>query len=384
MAEVFNFTSWAHEAKIKRDLTGALEKEDFNTVEVLLLISPEDVRNLPGTAGQKILLCKALAELGNESFASLKRASGDNHEDGEGNGDDTDQGGVDDGDNSNRQPGLLQRLDRDIDNLQGGGVLNNPPQSNVDLAGTNTSLDLAFLKGNGDFDELSILCSGAKAGEKALMPYDVLDTATQARIDRRRKERNVIERDGDGRLVVKSDFANVPPLSMAEWGIGAHRVGIQLLLNKQLDWEGYVRYNAYVATVWHLAERHVWSSVLEYDYTYRQTQAARGLRWGARSQFEESHNLVKLEDKNQRFKNGTKQGNSNYHGKQSNEPKYCRQFLANGFCRFGQTCKFEHVLPANTAQGRDQRSDHVLDGPGTGRQASSAPGQSGFPPGFHQ
>ena len=122
---------------------------------------------------------------------------------------------------------------------------------------------------------------------------------------------------------------------MVEWGVGAHRVGIQLLLNKQLDWEGYVRYNAYVATVWHLAERHVWSSVLEYDYTYRQTQAARGLRWGARSQFEESHNLVKLEDKNQRIKNGTKQGNSNYHGKQNNEPKYCRQFLANRFCRFG-------------------------------------------------
>ena len=377
--EEFNYIDWAKKAGLKKKITDALAKEDFTCEEVLVLLSKEDVLNLEATAGQKILLSKALAELGNPDFSSLRSKAKIQYTEPSDNSDKSEEG------TTVRQPALLSRLDAQIDQLRacagvqvGAGDDNTATVNNPQGGAANDSLDFLHKK-SGDFDELTLMLAGASAGSKASMPYDYLDENQKAKVKGREKAKEVLEKDAEGRLVFKNQNANVHPLTMAEYGYASMRMGIQMLEEGKLDIEGFVRYNNYLGTIWHLAERHYWPSVLEYDSVYRQAQAARNFRWGARSHLEEAQCLVRFEDKSKRpgFKpSGPSVSNSNTGSGNFRSKKVCLQFASTGFCRYQDECRFVHHVPPN--QNSNQAGTYGPPGGAGGQHDRSGGGRLGF------
>lgn len=335
----FEFDAWVAEQDIDRKISTALVKLDFNTYPALILLKQADIDSLEGTPGQKLILKKALFELGNLDFESFnvnkyqKPVVQNQKEDNQDNHDrDAEQGG-------NR--GFIQALDAEMDGLAVAGT-DKPPQ--VPL-----SSSLEFLKEkatrNGD---LTILGYDGYDKKKVIMPYDVLSSVQKDRVDARRRDR--FDKDSEGRARNKG----VPYLTMAEYGMAAARIGLKLLKEGSVNVEGYVGYQAYVANIWHLAENHEWASVLNLDANYREAQAQFGFSWTERNPYMELHDLIKL-DKSSKQKYGAKGSSSGGRGASGQTP-FCRQFAA-GHCNFGSRCKYQHVLPANLESSREAKNE---------------------------
>ena len=348
----FNFIDWSKEYKLKKATTDALAKEDLNNKEVLLLADPVVINSCAITMGQKILLSKALAELGNPHYKRAEPACLP------GSGAQA---------TASRGPGsifapaspakstssVLRELDAEVDQIK--------TSSKEQMFAEGSSLE--FLTKKRDmYDVLTILGCGVQNKANVVFPYDTLTTAQKAVVDRRKKEKNVFEKDAEGKLVMKPDVTNVHPLSMAEWGFGAAKVGLQLLQEGTLNIEEYVRYNAYVATVWLMAQKNEWASVREFDSTYRENQARFNFPWGESNRYMEDHCLVKFQDRTSTKSRGNKQGPSynSLSSQRSNNGRglYCHAFAASGHCNYGQSCRYPHIAgPISAMENSEAKNE---------------------------
>ena len=117
-------------------------------------------------------------------------------------------------------------------------------------------------------------------------------------------------------------------------------------------------YLAYTAKIF---EKYVWSSILDFDYCYREAQAEYGLTWGIVSPHMELQLLApkpRMQPSTHYTGQSAKPNPKASTGKQVVKTVECHMYLANGFCRFGAKCKYSHPSLAlgadSNASGTDQ------------------------------
>lgn len=144
----------------------------------------------------------------------------------------------------------------------------------------------------------------------------------------------VLSRTGDaGEVLVRSDDRHpYSGITIDEWGAANMRLLNALLENGDLKRNDVEFYFAYTTCIFEYYQKFEWSSILDFDYTYREQQACFGFPWGSINQAMQMQILVP--------RNLTRQNTSSY--VRPSQPPTCRQYLANGFCRFGQACKYGH------------------------------------------
>ena len=199
------------------------------------------------------------------------------------------------------------------------------------------------------------------AAAKTLLPYDFLTVKQKAKVDRRKKERNTIEKDSEGKFLIESENSGVPHLTMAEWGVAASRIGYKLLKDKTIDVEGYVLYNAYCASIFSFAEHFEWQSVLRYDITYRENQAISGFAWGTRNSYMEAQELIRFDPTKRDLRKGN-QRQQNRYVSYSSPNNFCRQFAA-GHCNFGDKCRYSHIIPSPNINNDSKNEMTAPQGP---------------------
>ena len=145
--------------------------------------------------------------------------------------------------------------------------------------------------------------------------------------------------DVDDQLIVRtSDDHPYAGISIAEWGAANCRLLHAILLDGAIAQHDIPFYLAYTATICDFASKYEWSSVLDYDHQYRERQAQYGYTWGTLNPNAELK-LRRLPDRyTRRGKPGQTRPTTT-----SGDNEVCRQWLANGHCRFGRSCKYLHT-----------------------------------------
>ncbi|KAH3831867.1 hypothetical protein DPMN_105139 [Dreissena polymorpha] len=114
-----------------------------------------------------------------------------------------------------------------------------------------------------------------------------------------------------------------------------HLLSTNLLQRQEVEY-----YLAYTTRIFKFADIYEWSSVLGYDYHYRELQAEHNFKWGTFSPHMELQLLVPKRPKPSV-------------PVQNPAPKEdCRIFKAKGACPFGDKCRYKHVkaLPSNNSR----------------------------------
>ena len=107
-----------------------------------------------------------------------------------------------------------------------------------------------------------------------------------------------------------------------------------LLCTGQLPRADIEFYLAYTTKIHEFAEKYEWSSVLNYDYNYRELQAEHKFKWGTFSPHMELQLLVPKRAKQPNVQSGGPNNPS------QSVREDCKSFKARGSCPFGATCKF--------------------------------------------
>lgn len=154
-------------------------------------------------------------------------------------------------------------------------------------------------------------------------------------------------------MVTQHDAHPYAGISIHAWGAANCRLVNHLLATGMLARSKLEFYLAYTTTVFMLAERFEWSSILDFDYQYRELQAEHEFDWGTLMPALELSVLRPRAEGRQRPAPNGRENRNNYtgssryaSGKQYGQPtEDCRMFKARGECAFGDKCKYRHVKP---------------------------------------
>ena len=100
--------------------------------------------------------------------------------------------------------------------------------------------------------------------------------------------------------------------------------------------EYYLAYSTYICE---LAEKHPWDLVLDFDFRYRERQAQLQFPWGSRVS---SLDLALLSGSNHR---GQARTDTPPAPAPNRKKQLCHDFKANGYCEFGNKCRYKHWTP---------------------------------------
>jgi hypothetical protein len=140
-------------------------------------------------------------------------------------------------------------------------------------------------------------------------------------------------------------------ISMNVWGAANMRLLNFLINTGRLDNTKIAFYLAYSAHIFDLAERYLWSSIMEFDKQYRELQAEYSFPWGTFA--------AQLEMKTLVLKQASVESERSVH----NTSEECRMYKARGWCSFGGNCKYRHV--------QSRRGDTIQGGGGNEIQGQS-------------
>jgi len=101
--------------------------------------------------------------------------------------------------------------------------------------------------------------------------------------------------------------------------------------------EYYLAYSTYICE---LAEKHPWDLVLDFDFRYRERQAQLQFPWGSRVS---SLDLALLGGSNHR---GNARTDTPPAPAPNRKKQLCHDFKMNGYCEFGNKCRYKHWPPA--------------------------------------
>lgn len=182
------------------------------------------------------------------------------------------------------------------------------------------------------YDPRAIL-SVKSNNKKAMHITQFLTEQCKVRI-KNKKQDLVLTRSGESsELVVRSDDRHpYAGITLDEWGAANMRLLNALLESGDLKHTEVEFYLAYTTCIFEFYQNYEWASILDLDYTYREQQAKFGFQWGFFNPIMQQQTLVP--------RNRPKQSHNPAKTKSSSQ--VCRQYLANGWCRFGQSCKFSH------------------------------------------
>ena len=364
--DIFEFDSWA--CFLSQKSIKVLKKEDLISIDALRLLTEADTKQLGLSMGQRKQLDAAVLELRKTSPP------------------DTSTGTLSDGNlvasnsppapaetEKQQQTGLPDKVTiRDIrrqkqDLISSGNeldsILNAPPNhlnsllnpepanaSPVALThqqilpvgqSSQTPLD--------SFDPRTVLTAKA-VSQKAVHITTFLSEGAKKRLRQRQKDTVVFSRnpEGHGNLLVQpNDNHPYMGILISEWSAANYRVMNRLLQTGQLHRDHVEYYLAYSATVMDFAATFEWSSVLEFDYQYREHQAEHGFLWGYINPLLKMRTLQPRPGPgNSRPAHGRNMSNTNamYSNHGSSSAQECKQWKANnGYCAFGDRCKYRHV-----------------------------------------
>lgn len=182
------------------------------------------------------------------------------------------------------------------------------------------------------YDPRAIL-SVKSTGKKAMHITQFLTEQCKVRI-KNKKQDLVLARSGESsELVVRSDDRHpYAGITLDEWGAANMRLLNALLEIGELKHTEVEFYLAYTTCIFEFYQKYEWASILDLDYTYREQQAKFGFQWGFFNPIMQQQTLVP--------RNRPK---PNHHQlKVKGSSQVCRQYLANGWCRFGESCKYSH------------------------------------------
>ena len=364
-ATKFDFDKWS--SFLSRNTTKTLRKEELTTAEMLVLLSPDDTRHLGVTMGQKMILDAAIADLRADRSTGTRLQS------------------IVEG-NNNQDETLHVREKQSVEAVNMVNLANpnaskttikDIRQQKQDLIMSGKEFDLQFsslppvapsphntaiiahpspsgpsplpmVHHSDSIDPRTVLTTKA-CTKKAVHITSFLSESAKKRLRNKKKDNIVLARDegqGIDRLVLQHDDSHpYAGIMVSEWAAANCRVMNKLLATGDLHRENVEYYLAYTATVMDFASLYEWSSVLDFDCQYREHQAEHNFQWGY------INPLLKMQVL------GNPRQASNHHrpSPHNNAPRSrsyprhenvpeCRQWKANnGFCAFGNACKYRHV-----------------------------------------
>lgn len=251
-------------------------------------------------------------------------------------------------------------------------------QTNL-LIGSGESLDTQLHMGIGKQPEVSEASLGyagvydprnlltvKSSKRKALHITQFLSEQTKTRLKNKRQDVVLARVEQSDELFLRTEDQHpYGGVTVDEWGAANLRLMNALLVSGDLKRCNIEFYMSYSASIFEFVQKYEWWSILDFDHTYREMQACHDFQWGFLNPVMELQILV---PKNRKPK-ALQQGSS---GNTQQRQQICRQFLANGSCRFGSSCRYKHV-EANNQMGRDQVTVQGAAAPKNGWSTISQP-----------
>ncbi len=375
----FDMSQWAIERLITRKTLGTLREEEFTTKEALCLLTESDIRSLPLSLGQKRLLEAAIQALKVEAATGATTAEdtpepptdgGHAQEDTE----DRDATTVNIGD-IRAQASTLRQAGEAFDSLFQSTALPRPTAQSIDtVLPTATARTEAISRPS---DPRAMLTIKARS-KHVLHITQFLPESAKARRRTRYKDALVVSGgsgDSAGQLLVRADDSHpYRGITHDEWGAANMRLLNHLLATGELARSQIEFYLAYTATIHEFYQRYEWAaSILDFDFVYREQQAAMGFVWGDISPLSQLRILIP------RHATAPSHAGSSVPPRQAgardtagNQTQDCRLWLAsNGSCRFGRDCRYRHP-PLPQRHHETPRAELPKNGPPQQRPPPSA------------
>ena len=128
-------------------------------------------------------------------------------------------------------------------------------------------------------------------------------------------------------------------ISIDEWSAANARVMNKLLMSGELPRTDIEYYLAYTAIIMDMVSLYEWNSILDFDWHYREQQAAHGFMWGYINPVMELQLLTPRNRNTNKHQYNQRRSNNKHYGQEE-----CKQWKAtNGHCHFGDRCRFKHV-----------------------------------------
>ena len=328
----FNLEAWAIEHHLTRKTTGALRKEESDTLASLKLITGSDINRMDIAVGQIRLLRTALRVLGNPILVTEKHeevvppphnqqevVNLENHAD---------------ADNEN----VLEGAGQELADLLLGGEEEALGQAEDAVEGRGLLPRLPQAAG-GFYDPLIHLTVKATK-QKALHIINFLPEATRRRVNQKRREHLTFTTTKDGALALKNEENTRYYITFDEWSGANMRLVAHMITTATMKQRDVIYYLAYTAMISDLASKFEWSSILEYDTLYRELQAEHNFPWGTPHPHSERHILVPRRQHPSPLTKG-KPGEGD---RPKTSAPLCRDYI-NGTCNFGSACRYRHVKP---------------------------------------
>lgn len=231
---------------------------------------------------------------------------------------------------------LLQINDSEVNKQHNGGTASGAASGAASSAAS-SPLHTGFDKNS--YDPRTVLTVRAKR-VKAVHITQFLHEETKTRRARSQR-RNVALECGEGlqeRLVIQADDQHpYAGIQIAEWGAANCRLMHHLLETGQLKQCDTEYYLAYTTKIFDMVDKFEWSSVLDYDFRYRELQAEHCFNWGTVHPHLELQVLVPRSRPTADNKMRARQ-------KPTVKVDDCKLYLAHGYCRFGENCRYRHPV----------------------------------------
>ena len=308
----FNFESWANSLKLPRKVTQVLRQEELCSKEAISLLEQKDLKELGLPVGcVKLILRDIQLWNGAQSPAVYNQGTEEPAKEG----------------NTPSNEEILNEAGNALDSL---------------LLGTNNHKTNIGNANVSHMDPRTILTMKATS-KKAVHITQFLTEKCKRRRQNRRKEFVIRSGQTDQQTMIFKTEEEHPYLGihLEEWGAANCRLMNHLLSAGFLKRGDIEYYLAYTTKVFEFADIYEWSSVLNFDHTYRELQAEHGFQWGTFSPHMELQLLVPKRVRQSQDSQPI----------QRSQTEECRIFLAKGSCPFGPKCRYKHTKPQSQKHG---------------------------------
>ena len=365
----FDFIEWGRVAGLKKKTTDLLKKQDLDTAEVFLELTPGDVAALDITIGQARSFKAALCKLGNEAF--IGKDTGEEQKKPTGPEDDPDMIPAGQKAPNKEHEAILnagELLDQLFKDPDGAPALDKQRDEragrNDDLPHGAAGYTPPATGGIMQYDPRVMLTIRA-VRKKALHIKDFVSDSVKTRIAKKRREELKVHQGPEGAISLHPVEDGAFYISQSEWGSANMRLLNQLLKSGDLPRGKFEYYMTFTAMIHELASVYDWLSVLEYEDRYREEQAESGAEWGMpaphldylllvpKRRADQHNQPPQIRSQKKKHQNRPKQfpGGQGYQRsapapKQEleQEQEICKLFASSGGeCKFGDKCKYMHI-----------------------------------------
>ena len=321
----FDFEAWALESKLSKKTCTLLKKEELTVPEAIEALNKDDIACLGLPLGQAKLLTKAV-----NRFQQTEQ----------------EQAGPPEDitiDAIRKQVTELDHAGNFLDSLpENISTPNLPARDKIIVNADNPLQRATTATSTSPHDPRTVLTLRASS-TKAVHITSFLTEKAKTRL--KSKDRHYVLSECEEpnmdktQMLIHSSPDKHPYLgiTIAEWGAANSRVMHHLIKIGALQLHDIDFYLAYTAIVFDFASQYEWSSVLEFDYRYREQQAEHGFQWGHINPLMELQILVKKSQP----KLSAPTSKTNAAVARTRED--CRQWRRfNGYCPFGDACRYNH------------------------------------------